>query len=338
MGVTYSQIIRDIQLKKYAPVYVLTGEEPFFIDEIAHSIEHDILDESEKSFGLSIVYGRDSELSQVINMAKGFPMMGNYQIVMIKEAQDLKEWKKSDSLKPLENYINQPTPTTIFVLEYKGKTLDKRLSITKLIEKKTVHFVSEKIKDNQLETWIYDYVTSRGYKINRKISELLSDYLGNDLSKIVNEINKIAIIFPPGTEINSDIIQDYVGISKEYNIFELQNALAEKNIIQANRIIEYFVRNPKSMPIPMLVGSLFGFFNKVNIIASAENKTYTLQKMYLGGNQKKDVDAALRNYSAAKLDRIYGYLYDTDKKSKGIGKGQMSDGEILLELIFKILH
>jgi DNA polymerase-3 subunit delta len=338
MGVTYNQIIRDIQLKKYAPVYVLTGEEPFFIDEIAHSIENDILDESEKSFGLSIVYGRDSELNQVINLAKGFPMMGNYQIVMIKEAQDLKEWKKSDSLKPLENYINQPTPTTIFVIEYKGKTLDKRLSITKLIEKKTVHFVSEKIKDNQLESWIYDYVSSRGYKINQKISELLSDYLGNDLSKIVNEINKIAIIFPPGTEINSDIIQDYVGISKEYNIFELQNALAEKNVVQANRIIEYFVRNPKSMPIPMLVGSLFGFFNKVNIIASAENKTFTLQKMYLGGNQKKDVDAALRNYSAAKLDRIIGYLYDTDKKSKGIGKGQMSDGEILLELIFKILH
>jgi DNA polymerase-3 subunit delta len=338
MGVTYNQIIRDIQLKKFAPVYVLTGEEPFFIDEIAHSIENDILDESEKSFGLSVVYGRDSELSQVINLAKGFPMMGNYQIVMIKEAQDLKEWKKSDSLKPLENYINQPTPTTIFVLEYKGKTLDKRLSITKLIEKKTVHFVSEKIKDNQLDSWIYDYVTSRGFKINRKIAELLSDYLGNDLSKIVNEINKIAIIFPAGTEINSDIIQDYVGISKEYNIFELQNALAEKNIIQANRIIEYFVRNPKSMPIPMLVGSLFGFFNKVNIIASAENKTYTLQKMYLGTNQKKDVDSALRNYSAAKLDRIIGYLYDTDKKSKGIGKGQMSDGEILLELTFKILH
>jgi DNA polymerase-3 subunit delta len=175
--------------------------------------------------------------------------MGSHQIVMIKEAQDLKEWKKSEALKPLENYINQPTPTTIFVLEYKGKTLDKRLSITKLIEKKTVHFISEKIKDNQLESWIYDYVTSRGYKINRKIAELLADYLGNDLSKIVNEINKIAIIFPPGTEINSDIVQDYIGISKEYNIFELQNALAEKNVVQANRIIEYFVRNPKSMPI-----------------------------------------------------------------------------------------
>lgn len=338
MGVTYNQIIRDIQLKKFAPVYVLTGEEPFFIDEIAQSIENDILDESEKSFGLTMVYSRDSELSQVINLAKGFPMMGDHQIVIIKEAQDLKEWKKSELLKPLENYINQPTPTTIFVLEYKGKTLDKRLSITKLIEKKTVHFVSEKIKDSQLESWIYEYVTGRGYKINHKIAALLSDYLGNDLSKIVNEINKIAIIFPAGTEINSDIIQDYVGISKEYNIFELQNALAEKNVVQANRIIEYFVRNPKSMPIPMLVGSLFGFFNKVNIITSAENKTYTLQKMYLGGNQKKDVDAALRNYSAAKLDRIIGYLYDTDKKSKGIGKGQMSDGEILLELIFKILH
>jgi len=309
-----------------------------FIDEISQVIENEILDESEKSFGLTIVYGRDRDLNQVIQLAKGFPMMGAYQIVIIKEAQDLKEWKKTELLKSFETYLNNPTPTTIFVLEYKGKTLDKRLSITKLIEKKTVHFVSEKIKDYQLESWIYEYVSSRGYKINHKISALLADYLGNDLSKIVNEINKIAIIFPPGTEINSDIIQDYVGISKEYNIFELQNALAEKNVIQANRIVEYFIRNPKSMPIPLLVGSLFGFFNKVNVIASAENKTYTLQKMYLGGNQKKDVDAALRNYTAAKLDRIIGYLYDTDKKSKGIGKGQMSDGEILLELTFKILH
>lgn len=338
MGLTYNQIIRDIQLKKFSSVYVLSGEEPFFIDEIAKSIENDILDESEKSFGLTIAYGRDSELSQVINLAKGFPMLGSHQIVIIKEAQDLKEWKKSENLKPLENYINNPTPTTIFVLEYKGKTLDKRLSISKLIDKKTVHFVSEKIKDYQLESWIYEYVNARGYKINHKISELLADYLGNDLSKIVNEINKISIIFPPGTEINSDIIQDYVGISKEYNIFELQGALAQKNVVQANRIIEYFIRNPKAMPIPQLVGALFGFFSKVNILASSENKTYTAQKMYLSGGQKKDVDSALRLYSAAKLDRIIGYLYDTDKKSKGIGKGQMSDGEILLELIFKILH
>jgi DNA polymerase III subunit delta len=337
MGLTHNQIIRDIQLKKLSPIYFLSGEEPFFIDLIAESIENDILDESEKGFGLTIAYGRDSELKNILNMAKGFPMMGNYQVIIVREAQDLKEWKKAESLKSLESYLDNPTPTTILCFAFKGK-LDGRLAISKAIDKKTVSFVSNKFKDYLVSDWILETVKTKGYSIQKNIADLLAEYLGNDLSKIINEINKLAIIFPPGTEITGQIVQDYIGISKDYNSFELLRALLEKNVVQANRIVEYFIRNPKNNPIPMLIGLLFSQFNKYNIYVSAENKTHTAQLMKLNSFSIKDYQLAAKNFTPAKMDRIIGYLHDADKKSKGIGAGNMTDGEILLELIFKIMH
>lgn len=337
MGLTHNQIIRDIQLKKLNPIYFLSGEEPFFIDLIAESIENDILDESEKGFGLTIAYGRDSELKNILNMAKGFPMMGSHQVIIVREAQDLKEWKKAESLKPLESYLDNPTPTTILCFAFKGK-LDGRLAISKAIDKKTVSFVSNKFKDYLVSDWILETVKNKGYSIQKNIADLLAEYLGNDLSKIINEINKLAIIFPPGTEITGQIVQDYIGISKDYNSFELLRALLEKNVVQANRIVEYFIRNPKNNPIPMLIGLLFSQFNKYNIYVSAENKTHTAQLMKLNSFSIKDYQLAAKNFSPAKMDRIIGYLHDADKKSKGIGAGNMTDGEILLELIFKIMH
>jgi DNA polymerase-3 subunit delta len=337
MGLTHNQIIRDIQLKKLSPIYFLSGEEPFFIDLIAESIENDILDESEKGFGLTIAYGRDSELKNILNMAKGFPMMGSHQVIIVREAQDLKEWKKAESLKPLESYLDNPTPTTILCFAFKGK-LDGRLAISKAIDKKTVSFVSNKFKDYLVSDWILETVKTKGYSIQKNIADLLAEYLGNDLSKIINEINKLAIIFPPGTEITGQIVQDYIGISKDYNSFELLRALLEKNVVQANRIVEYFIRNPKNNPIPMLIGLLFSQFNKYNIYVSAENKTHTAQLMKLNSFSIKDYQLAAKNFSPAKMDRIIGYLHDADKKSKGIGAGNMTDGEILLELIFKIMH
>lgn len=337
MGLTHNQIIRDIQLKKLSPIYFLSGEEPFFIDLIAESIENDILDESEKGFGLTIAYGRDSELKNILNMAKGFPMMGSHQVIIVREAQDLKEWKKAESLKPLESYLDNPTPTTILCFAFKGK-LDGRLAISKALDKKTVSFVSNKFKDYLVSDWILETVKTKGYSIQKNIADLLAEYLGNDLSKIINEINKLAIIFPPGTEITGQIVQDYIGISKDYNSFELLRALLEKNVVQANRIVEYFIRNPKNNPIPMLIGLLFSQFNKYNIYVSAENKTHTAQLMKLNSFSIKDYQLAAKNFSPAKMDRIIGYLHDADKKSKGIGAGNMTDGEILLELIFKIMH
>ncbi len=337
MGLTHNQIIRDIQLKKLNPIYFLSGEEPLFIDMVAESIENDILDESEKGFGLTIAYGRDSELKNILNMAKGFPMMGTYQVIIVREAQDLKEWKKVEMLKPLEAYIESPTPTTILCFAFKGK-LDGRLAVSKIITKKTTAFVSDRIKDYLVSDWILEMVKSKGYSIQKNIAELLAEYLGNDLSKIINEINKLAIIFPQGTEITGQIVQDYIGISKDYNSFELLRALLEKNVVQANRIVEYFIRNPKNNPVQMLIGLLFSSFNKYNIYVSAENKTHTAQLMKLNSYSIKDYQLAAKNFTPAKMDRIIGYLYDADKKTKGIGAGQMTDGEILLELIFKIMH
>ena len=338
MGMTHSQIIRDLQLKKFKPVYFLCGEETYFIDLISEVFQNQILDESERGFGLNIFYGRDVELQQVLGLAKGFPMMGEFQIVIIKEAQDLKEWKKSDSLKPLESYLQNPTPTTLLVFEYRGKKPDGKLKITKTIESKTVYFLAEKIKENKIAEWIFQYVIDSGYKIQRNSSTLLAEYLGNDLSKIVNEINKLAIVFPKGTEISGQIIQDYIGISKDYNPFELQKALIEKDIIKANRIVEYCIKNPKDNPIPGMIGILFGFFNRMNIYVSAENKTFTAQQLKINSYNRAEYELAVRNFSPSKMDRIIGYLHEADKRSKGVDAGQMSYDDILLELVYKILH
>lgn len=338
MGVTHSQVIRDLQLKKFQPVYFLCGEETYFIDLISEVFQNEILDESERGFGLNIFYGRDVELQQVLGIAKGFPMMGTHQVVIVKEAQDLKEWKKSELLKPLESYIQNPTNTTLLVFEYRGKKPDGKLKISKVIESKTVFFLAEKIKSEKVADWIQQFVSDQGYKIQKNNSQLLSDYLGNDLSKIVNEINKLAIVFPKGTEISGQIIQDYIGISKDYNVFELQKALLEKNVIQANRIVEHFIRNPKEHAIPAIVGVLYAFFNRMNIYVSADNKTLASQQLKINNYNRYEYISAERNYGPAKLDRIIGYLHEADKRSKGVEAGHLSYDDILLELVFKILH
>jgi DNA polymerase-3 subunit delta len=338
MGMTHTQIIRDLQLKKFHPVYFLCGEETFFIDQIVKVFQDEILDEVSREFGLHLLYGKEVELNQVISMAKGFPMLGDLQIVIVKEAQDLKEWKKSELTKSLENYIQQPTNTTLLVFEYRGKKLDGKLKISKLIESKTHFFHAEKIKDNKVPDWILQYASDKGFKISKNISELVAAHLGNDLSKIVNEINKLSIVFPQGTELNSQIIQDYIGISKDYNPFELQKALLEKNVIQANRIVEYYIKNPKDHALPGVVAILFGFFNRLNIYVSAENKTFAAQQLKLNDYTKSDYLLAAKNFSPAKMDRIIGYLLEADKRSKGVEAGQMGYEDILLELVFKILH
>jgi DNA polymerase-3 subunit delta len=338
MGMTHTQIIRDLQLQKFHPVYFLCGEETLFIDQIIKTFQDEILDETSREFGLNVVYGKDVELNQVIAMAKGFPMLGELQIVIVKEAQDLKEWKKAELTQPLESYILSPTKTTLLVFEYRGKKLDGKLKISKVIENKTQYFNAEKIKDNKVSEWIYQYATEKGFKLSKSISDLLAAHLGNDLSKIVNEINKLAIVFPQGTELNAQIIQDFIGISKDYNPFELQKALLEKNVIQANRIVEYYIKNPKDHALPGVIAILFGFFNRLNIYVSAENKTFAAQQLKLNDYSRGDYLLAAKNFSPAKMDRIIGYLLEADKRSKGVEAGQMSYEDILLELVFKILH
>jgi DNA polymerase-3 subunit delta len=335
---THHQIIRDIQTKHYQPLYFLYGEEPFFMDEVIHSLEKDVLDEGERAFGLNVVYGRDVTVEQVVSLAKGFPMMGSYQVVIVKEAQDMKEWKKSDQLKLLENYANQPTPTTLLAFQFHGKP-DARNTSTKKIISKSVSLETKKLPTWEMGKWIFNYVQEHGLHIKSDAAELIADYLGTDLSKVVNEIAKIKITFPPGTEISPQIIQDYIGISKDYNTFEFQSAIVAKDIIRANKIAEYYIRNPKEHALPKTLGSLNSFFVNMIVFANSDGprRSEILNKTF-NRSQKTDMQNVLKNFTLPKLDRIMGYLLEADCRSKGINRGQLTDSDILLELLFKIMH
>ena len=338
------RIIKDLQLKQYKPIYFLSGEEPYFIDEITHFMENNILDEASKAFGQTIVYGRDVQLDQLIGMAKGFPMMGDMQLVIVKEAQDMKEFKSRKSnedeseLKLLMNYIENPTPSTILVFNYKHKKLDKRKKLYKLLEKKAVMFESEKIRENKLPDWIEKYVSTKGFKIAPEAAFLLAEYLGTDLSKVVNEVSKLAIILPPKSEITKSIIAENIGISKDYNVWELQKALGQKDVLKANRIIYYFEANPKANPIQMVLPSLFGFFSKLAVYLSLPDKRNAMQEMGVSAWALNDYKEAATKYSAPKVEKILTHLRTADKYSKGVDNATMENGDIMKELVFKILH
>lgn len=339
------RIIRDIEMKNYKPVYFLMGEEPYFIDQITDYIEDRVLDEASKAFGQTIVYGRDVSMEQVISLAKGFPMMGDKQVVIVKEAQDMKEWKtrkkdddEDNELRSLEHYLNNPTPSTLLVFNYKHKTLDKRKKLYKTIEKKAQIFDSQKIKDYKLAEWISGYVKERGFKIHSTAAQLLAEYLGTDLSKVVNEVNKLALLLPAGSEITTQHIEDNIGISKDYNVWELQKALGQKDVMKSNRIIHYFEANPKANPIQMVIPSLYGYFSKLAAYVSAQDKGAAAKEMGINPYALNDYKEAAAKYTAPKVERIIGYLRETDKKSKGVDNYSVENGDLMRELVFKILH
>jgi len=339
------RIIRDIEMKNFKPVYFLMGEEPYFIDQITDYIEDKVLDEASKAFGQTVIYGRDVTMDQVVSLAKGFPMMGDKQVVIVKEAQDMKEWKsrkkedeEDNELRSLENYMNNPTPSTILVFNYKHKTLDKRKKLYKTIDKKGLVFDSAKIKDYKLPEWISGYVKERGFKINSGAAQLLAEYLGTDLSKVVNEINKLAILIPKGTEITPQHIEDNIGISKDYNVWELQKALGQKDIMKANRIIHYFDANPKANPIQMVIPSLYGYFSKLAMFVSLQDKSNAAAELGISPYGLNDYKEAAQKYAPQKVERIIGYLRETDKKTKGVDNYSVENGDLMRELVFKILH
>jgi DNA polymerase-3 subunit delta len=338
------RILRDIELKNYKPIYFLMGEEPYFIDQITECIEDKVLDEASKAFGLTVVYGRDVSMEQVVSLAKGFPMMGDRQIVIVKEAQDMKEWKSrkkeddDDDLKAIIHYVQNPTPSTLLVFTYKNKTLDKRKKLYKLLDKNGVVFESEKIKEYKLADWIEKYVATRGYKINHTAAQLLAEYLGTDLSKVVNAINKLAIILPEKSEITPKTIEDNIGISKDYNVWELQRALGQKDVLKANRIIQYFESNPKANPIQMVLPSLYGHYSKLAMYLSLPDKKNAASELGMNPYALNDYKDASTRYNAQKVERIIGYIRETDKKSKGVNNVSVDHGDLMKELIFKILH
>jgi len=352
------RLLRDIEMKKFKPVYLLMGEEPYFIDVVTDAIEDKALDEASKAFGQTIVYGRDVSMEQIVGLAKSFPMMGDRQVVIVKEAQDMSDWRKTagdddeakietkkvkgqkvtEPLKFLEHYLSNLTPSTILVFAYKGKLLDKRLKVYNKFKEVAEIFTSNTLKDGALVNWINGYVTQTGLKIDPGASILLAEYLGNDLSKIVNEVSKLAIALLKGTTITTKHIEENIGISKDYNIWELHKCIGQKNIEKANRIIHYFESNPKAHPIQMLIPSLYSFFTRCAIYHAIPDKSNAASEMGISPFALPDYREATKNYNSKKVERIMTSLRKADKQVKGIDSGQITDGEIMKELLFRILH
>ncbi|MEN8928910.1 MAG: DNA polymerase III subunit delta [Flavobacteriales bacterium] len=333
---SHEKIISDLKQKNYQPVYFLSGEEPYFIDKISEYIEHNVLAEHERDFNQTIFYGKDAKVSSIIETCKRFPMMAEKQVVLIKEAQHL-----ANNMAEFEDYIKNPQPSTLLVFCYKYKKIDKRKAVGKLIAKSSVFFVSDKVKDWKLPEWISGAVTNFGFTINQKNALLLSEYLGNDLGKIAKELEKLKLALKPGSEIDGNAIEQNIGISKDYNIFELQNALGTKDVLKANKIINYFSKNEKAHPLVLTVGFLFSYFSKVVTVQFSKNKANDgMLAKETGVNPYflKDYKLATKNYSASKLVKIIGYLRETDLKSKGVDNASATQSDLLKELIFKIMH
>ncbi len=349
----FKDILLDLKRQIYKPVYFLHGEESYFIDEICNYIEHHVLDETEKGFNQTILYGRDTDLASIVSLAKGFPMMGERQVIIVKEAQTLKELskstgegdetkeKKSSSDKnPLIAYLDNPQPASILVFCFKYKKLDARSALSKAVAKKAVLFESKKLYDNKIPDWISGYLKDKKLSINPKAAILLAEYLGNDLSKIANEIGKLCINLPEHSEISIDHIQQNIGISKDFNVFELQDALSKKDVLKTNRIVQYFAANPKENPLIMTNASLYNYFQKVLLYHFVPDKSRGSVASALGMNPFfiEGYERAARNYNTAKLKNIFGYLHECDARSKGVDNVSVEDGDLLKEMVFKILH
>lgn len=330
----YKDILSDLKKKIYKPVYFLMGDEPYFIDKIADYIEHNVLDESEREFNQSVLYGRDVNVQQVISEAKRYPMMSDKQVVIIKEAQNIR------LIEELESYVQQPLESTILVLCYKYKTLDKRKTFPKTIAKTGVLFESKKLYDNKVPDWISGYLKEKKYNAAPKAIQLLAEYLGADLGKIANELDKLMINLPPGTEINPDHIQQNIGISKDYNSFELNDAVGKRDILKANRIINYFGENPKDHPMVLTVGTLYNYFVKVLIYNMLQDKSRENAARALGVSPffLQDYITAANNYPATRVKYAIGLLREYDLKSKGFDSGTTEEKELLKEMIYRIMH
>lgn len=330
---TYEEIIQNLQKGNYDSIYFLMGEEPYYIDQIADYIQKNALDPIAQEFDQIIVYGKDTTMSAVIELARRFPMMGQRQVVIVKEAQQL------DSINLLAHYLQQPQPTTILVFCYKYGKIDKRNKITKDLDAKYTLFESTKIRDYQTAGWITNYVKQNKVKIEQNAVTLLADYLGTDLSKIINELNKL-IIATENKTITTDLVEQNVGISKEYNIFELQNALINKDVVKANRIIRYFAANPKNNPIVLVLSMLFKFFSNLMMYHYLQDKTEyaVVGALKVSPYQVKDYKKAATVYNARKTMNIISFIREAAAKFNGVDTVPISDEDLLKELVFKILH
>ena len=329
------QITKDIKAGNLKPIYFLMGEEPYYIDKLTEFIEQNVLQEHERDFNQSILYGRDVSMEDVIGTAKRFPMMADRQVVVVREAQEL-----SRTIDKLEAYAENPQPTTVLVFAYKYKTLDKRKKITKLLDKVGVVFESKKLYENQVGDWIKRVLSGQGYSIDNKAVAMLVEFLGTDLSKINNELEKLKIILPKGHTFTPNDIEENIGFSKDFNNFELRKAIGEKNQVKAYQIIDYFAQNPKDNPLVVTTGLVFGFFSQLLQYHGLKDKSQVNAAKILKVNPYfvKDYEVAFRNYPMKKVSAIVAALRTLDVKSKGVGAASTSQHDLLKELLITIFN
>lgn len=328
-----ANIIKDIKNKKIAPIYFLSGDEPFYIDSISKVIENEVLTEDEKGFNQSVLYGNDVEMSDILGLAKQFPMGAERQVVIIKEAQHL-----SRTIDQLESYAANPQPSTVLVFNYKGKTLDKRKKTYKEIQKNGIVFESKKMYDNQIPDWIENKVKSVGLSIDPKAKFLMAEFIGNDLARLDNEVDKLKIVVSDGI-ITPEVIEKNIGISKDYNNFELRKSIETKDAARAFKIAKYFGQNPKDNPLVVTLSIMYQCFSNIIVYHALTDKSQANIAKELGIHPffVKDAATAAQNYPLKKATRIISLLREADVKSKGVGStGNVSDGELLNELIVKI--
>ena len=334
-GITYEQIMTDLRRKAYRPVYFLMGEEAYYIDQISDYIQNNILDESEVDFNLSILYGKDVDIDTVINAAKRYPMMAEFQVVIVKEAQLIKDWES------LSYYLAKPLKSTILCFCYKNGKPDGRRIWVQDLNKHAVVFESKKLYDNQIGQWIRNYLGEKKVRITEKAEMMLTEFLGTDLSKIANELDKLLITKAPNElQITPELIEKNIGISKDFNVFELQDALIKKDILKVNRIVRYFGENKKSNPIQMVLAQLFNFFSNLMMFHYLPDKSPAVVASELKVNPyfTKDYIQAAKSFNAWKTMQIISEIRTTDARSKGIDDTGTESAYLLKELTFKILH
>jgi len=330
---SYTQIVKDLENKIFRPIYLLMGDEPYYIDKISDYIARSILNETEREFNQYVLYGKDADARLVDNTSKRFPMMASHQVVIVKEAQELKD------IHDLHHYASNPQPSTILVLCYKYKKLEKNKKLYKAIKKNGVVFESKKLYDNQVPDWVSNEIRNKGFSIAPDASRLLAEFLGNNLNKIANELDKLAIVLKKGSTVTSSDIEKNIGISKDFNVFELQKALGQKDVLKVNRIVNYFAQNPKEHNIIMTITSLFGYFSKVLTVYFVKDKSQNNLASVLQVNPYfvKDYISATKKYPAKKLVQIISLLREYDLKSKGVNSNA-EPGALLKELMFKMMH
>jgi len=339
MDAAAKKILTDLKARKYAPIYLLQGEETYYIDLIASYIEKNVLSEAEKGFNQVIVYGKDSPVNVILTHARRFPMMAERQVVIVREAQDIPDLQKEQGTKLMLDYATRPVPSTVLVLCHMHKTLDKRRELGKKLDNLTESATFKKMYDNQLPAFVEEYVSSKGYSIDDKGVRVFCEFVGNDLNRLSNEIDKVLISTPAGSTISGDVIMTQVGMSREFNIFELQKALIFKDTYQAARIVNYIASTTKRNPVIPLVAFLYSFFSKLLIASSAkatgERELVSLLK--ISPFAAKDYSSALARYQTPGIINIIGLLKETDLKLKGVNSGSASEGDILKELVFRLM-